>query len=47
MLKKVGKRVVFPLMLALVVSAAFAAGSYFKGSGTALGAADPAMTDRS
>ncbi len=46
MLKKVGKRVVFPLMLALVVSAAFAAGSYSKGSGTALGAADPAMTDR-
>ena len=47
MLKRVGKRVVFPLMLALVVSAAFAAGSYFKGSGTALGAAEPAMTDRS
>ena len=47
MLKRVGKRVVFPLMLALVVSAAFAAGSYFKGSGTALGAAEPAMADRS
>ena len=47
MLKRVGKRVVFPLMLSLVVSAAFAAGSYFKGSGTALGAAEPAMADRS